>query len=128
MPDKGGKPRMRRVILETPFAGDVPRNVAFARACLADCLKRGDAAIASHLLYTQLGDMRDEIPEERELGIEAGLVWGRVAEATVVYTNLGLSRGVQGGIDRAKLEGRSVEFRELPPDWDKNERLFAPFP
>jgi len=66
---------MRRVIVESPFAGNVERNVAFARACLRDCLMRGEAPFASHLLYTQPGVLNDNIPEERALGINAVLVW-----------------------------------------------------
>jgi len=104
---------MRRVILESPFAGEVEQSVAYARACLRDCLLRGEAPVASHLLYTQPGVLRDEVPEERALGIEAGLAWGKEAEATVVYTDRGISRGMQFGIDRAHREGRPVEFRTL---------------
>lgn len=104
---------MRRVIIESPFAGDVDHNVAFARACLADCLRRGEAPLASHLLYTQPGVLDDDDPGERALGIEAGLVWGELAEATVVYDDLGISVGMQHGIDRAHAEGRLVEFRTL---------------
>ena len=48
-------------------------NIDYARACVADCLRRGDSAIASHLLYTQPGVLRDDVPGERELGIAAGL-------------------------------------------------------
>jgi hypothetical protein len=65
--------------------------------------------MVSHLLYTQALD--DGVPEERRLGIEAGLAWGAVAEATVVYTDRGVSRGMQIGIERALAEGRPVEFR-----------------
>ena len=67
---------MKRVILESPYAGDVERNVAYARACLRDSLLRGEAPIASHLLYTQPGVLDDQIPEERQMGIDAGLAWG----------------------------------------------------
>ena len=31
---------MRLVILESPYAGDVELNVAYARDCLHDCLMR----------------------------------------------------------------------------------------
>ena len=34
---------MRLVILESPYAGDIERNVAYARACLRDSLLRGEA-------------------------------------------------------------------------------------
>jgi len=70
------KGRMKRVIVESPYKGDIPTNVAYAREALRDSLMRGEAPLASHLLYTQEGVLRDEIPEERALGIEAGLSWG----------------------------------------------------
>lgn len=97
--------------MESPLAGDVERNQRYARACMLDCLKRGDAPMASHLLYTQCLD--DTVPDERTLGIEAGLAWGPVACATVVYTDLGISRGMRFGIDRAESEGRPVEYRKI---------------
>ncbi len=74
---------MRLVMLESPYAGDIDANVAFARACLRDSLQRGEAPIASHLLYTQPGVLRDGIPSERQWGIDAGLAWKAVADATV---------------------------------------------
>ena len=104
---------MRRVILESPYAGDIERNVNYARLALRDCLQRGEAPIASHLLYTQPGVLRDNVPEEREWGINAGLAWGAMADATVVYTDYGISKGMEYGIKRAEAEGRPVEYRKL---------------
>lgn len=104
---------MRRVIVETPYAGDIKSNIKFARACMRDCLDRGEAPFASHLLYTQEGILDDNKPDERELGIHAGLVWGAQAEATVVYTDLGISNGMKKGIRLAKEIGRPVEHRTL---------------
>lgn len=111
---------MRKVLVESPYAGDVERNTKYARLCLRDCLRRGEAPFASHLLYTQPHVLDDDIPEERDLGIEAGLVWGRAAEKTVVYTDFGITKGMRRGIKRAREEGREVEHRELPQeDLDK---------
>ncbi|MER9506029.1 hypothetical protein [Mesorhizobium sp. M0579] len=103
----------RLVILESPYAGDIEKNVAYARAAMRDCLARGDAPAASHLLYTQPGVLDDGEPEERARGIDAGLAWGAVASATVVYADLGISRGMAEGIARAEAEGRPVEYRRL---------------
>ena len=105
---------MRLVILESPYAGDIERNVAYARACLRDSLLRGEAPIASHLLYTQPGVLRDEIPEERAIGIAAGLAWLRVAGATVVYQDLGITEGMKHGIRTALEAGLPVEYRNVP--------------
>lgn len=104
---------MRCVLIESPFAGDVKRNVQFARACLRDSLLRGEAPFASHLLYTQPGILNDDVPDERALGINAGLVWGEKAEATAVYVDLGVSHGMRLGIERGKEIGRPVELRML---------------
>lgn len=104
---------MRRVILESPFAGDVEANIAYARECLRDCLLRGEAPIASHLLYTQPGVLDDDVPAERQHGIDAWLAWGAVADATVVYCDRGISRGMKYGIANADAAGRPVEMRWL---------------
>jgi hypothetical protein len=106
---------VRLVILESPYAGDVEANLAYARACMADALRRGEAPMVSHALYTQPGVLDDTIPDERRLGIDAGLAWGRVAEATVVYADRGVSRGMREGVARARAEGRPVEVRWLQP-------------
>ena len=104
---------MRRVILESPYAGDVEANLAYARECLRDSLLRGEAPIASHLLYTQPGVLDDAVPTERQYGIDAGLVWGALAEATVVYCDRGISNGMRYGIEHADNAGRPVEMRWL---------------
>lgn len=111
---------MRLVVVESPFAGptpaDIDRNMRYARACLADCLRRNEAPIASHLLYTQPGVLVDDVPEERRLGIEAGLAWARHGAASVVYVDLGVSSGMRQGIVHAHGHGRPVEVRRLP-EW-----------
>jgi hypothetical protein len=62
---------MRPIIIESPYAGDVERNVAYARRALRHSLDLGEAPFASHLLYTQVLD--DTIPADRDRGINAGL-------------------------------------------------------
>jgi hypothetical protein len=101
------------VIIESPYAGDVDTNIKYARACMRDSLNRGEFPFAMHLLYTQDGILNDDIPQERNWGIEAGLAWGKHASKTVVYTNLGITAGMEKGIQRAREEGREIEYREL---------------
>lgn len=108
------RPPMKLVVIESPYAGDTALNVRYARAAMRDCLRRGEAPIASHLLYTQEGVLDDTIPIERTLGIEAGLAWGRWAHLTAVYVDLGVSKGMEAGIQRAIDEGRPVERRWVP--------------
>jgi hypothetical protein len=110
---------VRRVIIEIPYAGDVERNVRYARACLADSLARGEAPFASHLLYTQPGVLDDAKPEERARGIEASLAWRHWADATVVYADLGITPGMRMGIEDAArfTHAHAIEYRRLGGEW-----------
>lgn len=108
---------MRLVVIESPYAGDLARNQRYLQACMADCLRRGEAPFASHGLYTQPGVLDDTDPEQRKLGMAAGNAWREMAEATVVYTDLGISRGMITGIKHAEVVQRGdahpIEYREL---------------
>lgn len=90
---------MKLVIIESPYSGHVERNVNYARSCLFDSLWRGEAPMASHLLYTQvLDDLR---PAQRVVGMEAGWQWIAKADYVAAYMDLGMSRGMEDGIKRA---------------------------
>lgn len=112
---------MRIVILESPYAGDVERNVRYARRCMMDSLNRGEAPMVSHLLYTQVLD--DTVPSEREQGIAAGLAWRQVAQASVVYEDHGISKGMQHGIIAAQKAGIPVEFRTIGREPEHNPSI-----
>jgi hypothetical protein len=125
--EKGDPKPWRLVVVESPFAGarwDVPldakeaRNLRYLRACLADCIRRGESPYASHGLLTQPGVLDDTSTEERRKGILAGFAWGRMASAWVVYTDLGVSDGMRDGLIEAHRFGKPVETRSLGADWE----------
>ena len=105
---------LRRVVVESPFAGDIEANMAYARAAIRDCLMRDESPAASHLLYTQPGVLDDNDPQQRALGINAGHAWFHGAHAVVVYQDRGISKGMEAGIGAAKILGISIEYRSLP--------------
>lgn len=121
---------MRIVIIESPFSGHSPdqekRHVEYARAALRDCLLRGEAPFASHLLYTQPGVLNDKVSDDRTLGMQAGFAFREVADATVVYTDLGTSVGMQMGIADSNIKGIPIEFRSIE-GWshDKDDFIAA---
>lgn len=106
----------RRVVVESPFAGDRDTNVEYAIACMRDCLSRNEAPIASHLLYTLPGLYDDSVPEQRELGILAGLSWAVCSHATAVYYDLGITDGMKWGVAACLRQGRALEYRTLHPE------------
>ena len=102
----------RPVVVESPYAGDVEANVEYAQRALLDCLSRGEAPLASHLLYTQVLD--DDNEAERTQGIEAGHAWIPMAIAVVLYIDLGVSPGMMAAIEVAKMNDVLIEMRSLP--------------
>ncbi len=109
---------MRRVVIESPYGSDddriVERNVRFLQACMHDAfVNHNEAPFASHGLYTQPGVLDDRDPAQRELGIQAGFLWRDAAEATIVYTNLGITKGMQYGIQHAEERGHPIVYRVL---------------
>lgn len=113
---------MKRVVVESPFAGDVERNLEYARAALADCHRRGEAPIASHLLHTQPGVLDDRDPVQRAQGMEAGYAWIVAADLVVVYSDLGISQGMLAGVERATRDRVAVEYRHLGGKWQQRVR------
>lgn len=125
---------MTLAILESPYAGNVKRNVEYAKFCVKDMLKKGEAPIASHLLFTQEGILDDTSPEERKLGINAGHAWLSATEKVVFYLDFGMSNGMKMMMDKvtrlnAELSGSEepvvIETRHLPPELVKElEEIF----
>lgn len=101
------------VILETPFSPrngfTVEQNIYYAQACMYKMLQLGEAPIAAHLLYTQVLDDHDEA--ERELGFKRSESWYVVADYVCVYKDLGITPGMQRGIEHAKAHGLGVVYR-----------------
>lgn len=106
------------VFVESPYAGNIELNLRYVRACMRDCIRRHEAPFASHALYTQPGVLKDEIPEERKLGIEAGYAVRQSFRKTVVYTDLGYSTGMKYGIKHAEQIQHPTEYRALGDGWD----------
>jgi hypothetical protein len=120
---------MKRVVIESPFAGtsDNPqikkkqtrKNIEYARACVTDSLRRGEAPYASHLFFTQPGILDDNVSEDRMRGINAGLDITKDFDLTAVYCDFGKSSGMLKGIERANSLGRKVEERYLGDKWEE---------
>jgi len=118
---------MRKVVIESPYGRNpdgsvaslhtIARNVRYLRACMADCLRRDEAPIASHAIYTQPGVLDDSKPEERKKGMLAGWAWHERADAIICYLDLGVTPGMRDGCANADRVGCKVEMRELGGGW-----------
>lgn len=113
---------MRTVMIESPFEGGTEReadNVGYAKRCMNDALRRGEAPYLSHLLYP--GTLDDTIPEQRERGITAGHAIAARMDAWIFYLDRGVTRGMLQGIDAAVAAG----FR--PYHEDNRSSVWLPY-
>ena len=119
---------MRKVIIESPYAGkdfhhgprwlrkiikwvSRQKNIKYARECLKNSLKRNEAPLLFHLLYTQVLD--DNKPNERYLGMHAGFEWTKMADAVILYKDRGISSGMKEGRTKARKAGIEIEHRKI---------------
>jgi hypothetical protein len=116
---------MIRVMVESPYAGDVRRNLWYARAIMRECLHKDEAPFLSHALYTQPNVLRDRCSYERQMGIEAGFAFREACEKTVVYTDLGFSTGMVHGVEHAARAGHKIEYRQLSSFAKRFKRRFG---
>jgi len=102
---------MKRVIIESPYAGNVVGNMTYLRRCIIDCLFRGESPYASHLMLTTTLDDTD--PDQRALGLQAAKAWYTLDVLLVVYTDFGISSGMVKGIQYAEEMGMEMEIRNI---------------
>ena len=101
------------VTIESPYAGDVDRNNTYLNLCILDCLLRGETPYASHRMLP--GALDDNVPEERKLGISAGLAMSKITDKRAFYADLGYSTGMSAAKAYYESEGMSFEERALGP-------------
>jgi hypothetical protein len=96
------------VFVCSPYRGDVVANIAFAKRCCLEVIKAGKTPFAPHLYFTQFLD--DDIPEERERGINCGLeVLSHCSEIWVFGDKI--TDGMLAEIDYAEQHGIVVKYQ-----------------
>lgn len=106
------------IVIESPFAGFRALHRAYLQAAIRDCLRRGETPYASHQMLTAA--LMDEVPEQRELGLAAGLAMRDhlvgAGAAVAFYVDLGWSPGMEVSRSRGLWSWltRSIED---PAEW-----------
>lgn len=121
---------MIRVNLESPCAGAVSalvppllrplveralrlRNRVYAIDCMRDCLRRGEAPYASHVLFDAAGVLRDHVKGERAQGMACGDAWSVLADYHAFYVDHGMSPGMLRRWDECMQHGYTAVKRYL---------------
>lgn len=105
------------VYIASPYAGDVEKNVRFARAACRYAVAQGATPVAPHLLYPQI--LEDSNPAERDTGIRMGLRLLEVCDELWLCGDQ-ISQGMQGELTAAGQLGIPViRITEIP--WETQE-------
>ena len=100
----------KTIYVASPYSGDVANNVRFAQDACKAVLNTGAYPYAPHLYLTNI--LRDEIPEEREAGLRAGLAFLALCEELWVFGSR-ISAGMKGEIEEAKRLGKPIRYVDL---------------
>ena len=101
------------VVIESPYAGDIERNLTYASRAMAWAIERSMAPIASHLLYTQPGILDDAKPDQRTLGMFLGYEWMKQAHEVYFFEDYGWSSGMVQAKHMAALLGKRVRTIQI---------------
>ncbi len=113
----------RLVYIASPYAGDIEKNVAFAKAACRYAAAQGCTPVAVHLMYPQFLD--DCVPKEREAGLKMGM---RVLAACDEIWLCGerMSAGMKAEEAEAKRLGlpiQRVPSLVILPDLETGEKI-----
>ncbi len=95
-----------------PYAGDTEGNTQRARLYSRYAALRGAIPVASHLLYPQF--LRDDVREEREIGMECGMTLLALCDEIWVFGEH-ISKGMAAEIEYAKKAYIPVRYFALVP-------------
>ncbi len=103
------------VIIECPYgtedASMRDQYARYAKKCLQDSLKRGEAPFAGQLFYSSL--LNDHVQAEKDVGLVSHMSWIAVADIVAVYTDMGLSTSMQMAINVAIIKNKRIEYRSI---------------
>jgi len=113
------------VFVESPYSGDIDRNVRYLKFCKYDCWARGEMPCSSHDDMTQHPAKKDfyvsDYDEQwtiygRDGAIEGAHSLRALCAKTVFYTDRGISTGMKAGIEYCKQHNIPYEMRTLNID------------
>jgi len=108
---------MKLVYIVSPYAGDIEENIRKARAYCRYACECGYIPIAVHLLFPTF--LQEDVPEEREKGIQMGVKLIERCDAVWVFGNT-ISKGMRREIDAAEQIGVPITYI----DWEVEKCIF----
>ena len=100
-----------KVYICSPYRGDTKKNIAAAVEYCRYAIDKGVIPIAPHIYFTQF--LNDDIPEQREFGLQIGLEAMEECSEVWVFGDY-ISEGMKQEIEAATAAGQKVVFKHIP--------------
>jgi len=111
---------MKLIYVASPYAGDIERNIEYAKEACRTVMENGNAFFAPHLLYPAVLD--DAVPAERQLGIDMGLTMLSKCDELWVFGPR-ISAAMQAEMEEADRLGIPIRRMEISEDMLQSESL-----
>lgn len=92
----------KRVLIISPFAGNIERNKKYLERCIQFVIDSGNAPFAPHYIYPNFLDDTDSF--ERQKGMAFGRAWAFTAEHAIAFIDYGTSNGMAEDVGFLRLE------------------------
>lgn len=109
---------MKLIFIASPYAGDIEKNIEYAKEACRYVLNEGNAFFCPHLLYPQILD--DNNLEERKLGIDMGKEFLLKCDELWAFGNQ-ISSGMFEEIEFARERGIPVK-RVMEIDFENKKQ------
>ncbi len=110
---------MKRVVIESPYAGDEEANKVYRQVVICHSIKQWEAPFASHQMYTDA--LNDDDLYQRLIGCGAGYTWMKIADLVAFYMDRGFSSGMKSALYKAVDYSLPIQFRwingPVPATW-----------
>ena len=100
----------RKIYVASKYAGDIRSNTKEALKHCRYVIAEGGMPLASHILYAASGMLKDDDPQERELGLMFGLALLGLCDEVWVFGDI--SSGMAAEIEEAKRLHKPVVYKE----------------
>lgn len=100
---------LRRVLLETPYDGDLERNIAYCERAIRHSMSLNESPI-SLLWFLGRFPIHAGV-EARSIAIRSLHAWIRICDCMVMYRDYGLSDSMNSGITQALRAKTAIEYR-----------------
>lgn len=100
-----------KVYICSPYRGNTKKNIAAAVEYCRYAIDKGVIPIAPHIYFSQF--LNDDIPEQREFGLQIGLDAMSECSEVWVFGDY-ISEGMKQEIEAATAAGQKVVFKHIP--------------